>query len=149
MHCFVSLHLTSCSTLNASNSPIWRHLPLKWLKSAATQLNPPPPKCTHCTVQALNALLVFLQKIEAGVGRVRKPQDRHIGIHSHLSARLLAPAPAGMWTWHWGWNKPASAVATYNGYIQGCIFLQQLHVLGRILLQQPQPKMYILTMVTN
>ena len=32
----------------------------------------------------MNALLVFLQKIEVGGGR--KPQDRHIGIHSHLSA---------------------------------------------------------------
>ena len=107
---------------------------------------PATPKCTALYRHWMHCLF-FLQKIEAGVGRVRKPQDRHIGIHSHLSARL--PAPAGMWTWHWGWNKPASAVATYNGYIQGCIFLQQLHVLGRILLQQPQPEMYILTMVTN
>ena len=43
-----------------------------------------------------------------------------------------------MWTWHWGWNKPASAVATYNGYIQGCIFSQW-----------PQTGVHIFTVASN
>ena len=42
-------------------------------------------KCNALYIcQAVNALLVFLQKMEVGGGR--KPQDRHIGIRSHLSA---------------------------------------------------------------
>ena len=120
-------------------SPIWRHLWLKWL-FAATLLNSTPSalhssccmprqrtagetahRTTHNTTHCLRNIEQHTTQRTAW-----ETAHRHIGIRSHLSG---LPAPA---TRHLnltlGWNKPASAVATYNGYNQGCIFLQQLQI---------------------